>query len=104
MQPNPMPIITLTLICFVSFMAVSVPTVSFTLFCFVSFMVVSMPTISFTLNCLVSLMVVSVGAESKLNRLSVHSQKNQNKLTYICIKNLNISVNHTLPYWNHFKV
>ena len=41
------------------------------------------PTITFTPVFFVSLMAVSVGAESKLNRFSVHSQKNQNKLTYI---------------------
>ena len=36
------------------------------------------PTITFTLICFGSLMAVSVGAESKLNRLSVHSQKLKN--------------------------
>ena len=41
------------------------------------------PIVTFTLVCFVSLMAVSVGGESKLNRVSVHSQKNQNKLTYI---------------------
>ena len=37
-----------------------------------------MATITFTLICFGSLMAVSVGAESKLNRLSVHSQKLKN--------------------------
>ena len=42
-----------------------------------------MATITFTLICFGSLMAVSVGAESKLNRFGVDSQRFKIQLAYI---------------------